>query len=652
MPLEFSITEADIERAEAILLNVGKQFDPQRRQFIQSFETLDLQAVPGSGKTTALLAKLISIDSKIPTKDNRGVLVLSHTNAAVDEIRFRIAHHCTNLFQAPNFVGTIQSFVDTFLAIPYYCMLYGKKPVRVDDELYRGFHHPDYRLNAFLGKRGDGAALLFDYTLRENDILRLGTTDANFPFRSHTETFRKILAIKKGVREKGILSFDDAYVLAFEYLNKYPAIIEILRSRFFAVFVDEMQDMERHQHDLIERLFHSDDVILQRIGDKNQAIYGDDNARDDFWNERNVMEINGSHRLSATVASIVQNLALRPMEIQGQASYSNNTPIQIKPHIIVYNDATASEVLKQYGSIIEDLIGNGQIPQSDVNLYKAVAWTTAKAGEVEGRFKLNSFYPLYSKDQQTPKIAFECLESYIFNYNGLKSDFVSVRKNVLNSLLRMLRLEGIVQYDGSPFSKRALTDFIKAKSESEYLEYRTIVYEICLLTIKEELVEAYRRLVELCSFVLRVFDKPIAGASRRFIITRHLPLQVGEIIKQAGEGNRYRHNDSINIDIGTVHSIKGQTHTCTLYLESFYQSSYESTRLAVPLKGGVLPPGANSYVRQSMKMAYVGFSRPTHLLCFAVHQTRFEESLQDIDREIWEVNDILLNRGAGVAATA
>lgn len=642
MLLELSITDDDIEKAERVLLNSGKQFDSQRRRFIQSFATLDLQAVPGSGKTTALLAKLISIDHQIPTKDNRGVLVLSHTNAAVEEIRFRIGHHCPNLFQAPNFIGTIQSFVDAFLAIPYYCTLYGKKPIRVDDELYRDFHHPDYRLKAFLDRRGDGARLLYEYTLRENDMLRLGTTDGEFPFKSHTETYRKILAIKKDVRDKGVLSFDDAYVLASEYLNKFPLITEILRSRFFAVFVDEMQDMERHQYDLIEQLFHAQDVVLQRIGDKNQAIYGDDNARDDFWNERNVIEINGSHRLSAMVASIVQSLALRPIAIQGQASYPDNTPIRIKPHIIVYNDATVSRVLQQYGSIIEGLIGSGQIPQSDTNLYKAVAWTTAKAGDNAERLKLNSFYPLFSKDQQTPKIAFECLESYIFNFNGSKSDFASIRKNILNSLLRVIRIEGILQQDGRPFTKRALADFVKANSDIQYLVFRTMIYDVCLLTIKEQREEAYLKLVELCSVTLRMFNKSVPSASRRFIITRHLPLQVGEVTKQAGEGNRYRYNDSISIDIGTVHSIKGQTHTCTLYLESFYQSHYESTRLAAQLKGGPMPASANSYFRQSAKMAYVGFSRPTHLLCFAVHQTRFEESLVDIDRDTWEVNTDLL----------
>jgi hypothetical protein len=36
-------------------------------------------------------------------------------------------------------------------------------------------------------------------------------------------------------------------------------------------------------------------------------------------------------------------------------------------------------------------------------------------------------------------------------------------------------------------------------------------------------------------------------------------------------------------------------------------------------------------------MVYVGFSRPTHFLCFAVHKDRFDACLSDIDRIKWEV---------------
>ena len=81
------ITDEDIHYAESILLPIGKVFDDERREFIRNLSTIDLQAVPGSGKTTALLAKLLILETKIPLHNGSGVLVLSHTNAAIDEVK-------------------------------------------------------------------------------------------------------------------------------------------------------------------------------------------------------------------------------------------------------------------------------------------------------------------------------------------------------------------------------------------------------------------------------------------------------------------------------------------------------------------------------------------------------------------------------------
>lgn len=130
------ITDEDIQYAENILLPQGKTFDNERRKFIRNLSTIDLQAVPGSGKTTALLAKLLILETKLPLHDGSGILVLSHTNAAVDEIKERIHQYCPKLFRYPNFIGTIQSFVNNFLAKPYYNELYKRSHIRIDNDIY------------------------------------------------------------------------------------------------------------------------------------------------------------------------------------------------------------------------------------------------------------------------------------------------------------------------------------------------------------------------------------------------------------------------------------------------------------------------------------------------------------------------------------
>ena len=90
MPQEFNITNEDIRYAQKILLPDGKKFDEEGITFIRNLNTIDLQAVPGSGKTTVLLAKLLILERKLPFADGSGILVLSHTNAAINEIKEKI----------------------------------------------------------------------------------------------------------------------------------------------------------------------------------------------------------------------------------------------------------------------------------------------------------------------------------------------------------------------------------------------------------------------------------------------------------------------------------------------------------------------------------------------------------------------------------
>jgi superfamily I DNA/RNA helicase len=136
MPQVINISNEEIQYAEQLLLPTGKKFDKERKDFICNFNTIDLQAVPGSGKTTALLAKLVILERKLPFGDGSGILVLSHTNAAIDEIKEKIQKHCPRLFSYPNFIGTIQSFVDEFLAVPIYNLVFKRKLSWIDKDRY------------------------------------------------------------------------------------------------------------------------------------------------------------------------------------------------------------------------------------------------------------------------------------------------------------------------------------------------------------------------------------------------------------------------------------------------------------------------------------------------------------------------------------
>ena len=76
MPAEPNITANEIAHAERVLLSDGQTFDDERKAFIVNLDTIDLQAVPGSGKTTVLLAKLLALEGYLPFEDGSGVLAM------------------------------------------------------------------------------------------------------------------------------------------------------------------------------------------------------------------------------------------------------------------------------------------------------------------------------------------------------------------------------------------------------------------------------------------------------------------------------------------------------------------------------------------------------------------------------------------------
>ena len=64
--------------------------DAERRSALLENGSRDFNAVPGSGKTSLLAAKLLLLAKKWPYA-RRGICVLSHTNVARDEIAQRLA---------------------------------------------------------------------------------------------------------------------------------------------------------------------------------------------------------------------------------------------------------------------------------------------------------------------------------------------------------------------------------------------------------------------------------------------------------------------------------------------------------------------------------------------------------------------------------
>lgn len=134
-----NITQEEINIVEKILLPSNQSFGTAGCERIQIIKDLlnscHVVACPGSGKTTVLLAKLLILAERMPFENNQGICVLTHTNVAIDEIRRKSGTAGDKLFKYPNFFGTIQSFVDKYLAKPALIKYYDSVPSIIDSDV-------------------------------------------------------------------------------------------------------------------------------------------------------------------------------------------------------------------------------------------------------------------------------------------------------------------------------------------------------------------------------------------------------------------------------------------------------------------------------------------------------------------------------------
>lgn len=663
MPQVINISDEDIRYAENILLPTGKFFDDERRDFIRNLNTIDLQAVPGSGKTTALLAKLIILERKLPFIDGSGILVLSHTNAAIDEIKSKIQKHCPQLFSYPNFVGTIQKFVDEFLAIPFYISKFRHTPNRIDNQIYNeavkkrfplsinGFKEQEqknakyylisnnYQYSYRLAYHNNSICLASSVNGDELNISKpkKGKVWQDFSDNEKDKIKEWLIKFKLSIMQKDcILHFDDAYFLAGLYLSKTPSIKSLLQERFPFVFVDEMQDMDTHQYNLLENIFYDDGNATskyQRIGDKNQAIYNSVKV-DEIWTDRQeVLKLSGSQRLSEPIADLVKKFALHNNEDFDIVGLNNS---EIKPHLLVFEDESIQNIIPCYVQIVR---ANGLADSAKP--IKVVCWATNwKEDEVSRqdpkKLRLENYFNGFRKEQNTPKQDYDCLKSYLLNIDKNEKTLKPFHQNILNALLKLLRIEKINDLNNRPYSRKSLLDFIRDSDIKKYDELKLNLYNWSIELIKGNTCIVWNQIKKYVPSFLAIFSKTTISTSSDFI-NKYTSTQV-EQSHQSTNSNHYL-DEELKIEVTSVHAVKGQTHLATLYLESCYYGQHESERLTNQFLGKSFNEKKVHHI-SSAKMAYVGFSRPTDLLCIAIHKDRFNKYLSSINRSKWEIIEV------------
>lgn len=619
-------TDEEIREVEKRFFGEQGQFNLEQRRVIRCFSKENIQACPGSGKTTTLAAKLLLLRNKIPRGLNGGICILTHTNVAVDMIKERLGHEGAAFYSSyPNYLGTIQSFVNKYLAIPAYKQTYKSSIEAIDDDVFY----------AVIGRRSNYAFNAASYLSRNKGIEHLGVLSFNMHnfdisevitssdpvVGKHTTSYGELERLKHAILADGFLKFDEAYSLAFKYLREHPKLIPLFSRRFPLVFLDEMQDTEEFQYLLLNKLFGTES-ILQTIGDGNQDIFGHYEAVSAHWPTSANFSIATSSRFSQQIADTVQKAGVEQQQLIG-----NRVTSEILPHIIVYDDNTVQLVKDKFGEII---ISNGLHHREDA-IFKAVG-----GRKDAGHVNIKSYFPDFNKSANKIKEYYSSMDDYLnaLTVSTLKSSNVKGLKDILFSMmLQVLKLSAVRDtVRDRLFTSRSLERYLIENDPELYQRFRLqIEKSINDFLNGEEIKTGIIDFIQ--SKLLPHFGTVITTALSAFISEPPTIL----ISSTPTKHNIYEtiyNDEKVEISFQTIHSVKGETHTGTLYLETFNRA-YDVTKI-LPLlcKSQNRTNGYINSNRGRMKQAYVAMSRPTDLLCLAVHKDRID---LDVD---WNLHGI------------
>jgi len=652
------ITDGDIRWA-ARLLGLpenafhGEHGDDPRLDVLKCMNNVDVAACPGSGKTTLLVAKLAILANKWEHR-TRGICVLSHTNAARREIEERLG--CTavgrELLSYPHYIGTIHGFVDAFLALPwlrsrgYYGTQFntdiaGAKLWKASNY---GRNLPGYILRRIKNHEKRKAAFRNTYYAGEERdlILESGNVRLSLKRKNASEAFITIDDWKKSVLQDGFASYEDTFAFGHCALSEYAELSIALRDRFPVLFIDEAQDNSEEQSKLLHRVFMdgANGVLRQRFGDSNQAIYkfvGAKGATTDVFPSPDIKKsVPNSHRFGSTIAKLAEPLGFDPhkggLKGNGPRPICPGSGTTEGPHtIFLFKDDSIEKVLPAYAQLLVDTFSEEELKSG---VFTAVGQVHNDTGDDRRPRHVGHYWPDYDSELTKANPQPQTFVQYVRVGQEQAETTGEINFGVEKIAQGVLRLAGMAEGGRDIRLRRLNHRYVLELLEEEKATSNLYHFLINQMVVRRKALTK-RNWNKCWAKCVRKIGEKIAGVSlsdtdaKVFLEWCDTEESNAQAEKKTRRDNIYRYPEDepkVYIKVGSIHSVKGQTHTATLVLETFWNNhNLESLKEWL---SGMKCSGTNLGVRDTsrLKLHYVAMTRPTHLLCLAMKQSSFNDS--------------------------
>jgi hypothetical protein len=428
------------------------------------------------------------------------------------------------------------------------------------------------------------------------------------------------------------------------YTLKIPEIKNAVSSRFKYLFIDEMQDTDRHQLDIINAIFDSGKTIIQCFGDHHQAIFNKIKS-EELWQPTDTLEINGSKRFGENIAKVLRSVCLE----QNDVLTANPAINSLLPTIIVFDNPL--NVLPKFCELLQTkeidsktiwdkAKEEGTVANHNV---KAIGWVGSSSDSTrsENNLTIKSYYCNFNTQiKKKEKVDYDSLKSFLKRQNS--SNVKDYSNKIIEALLYILSVVNKKYSNGITtrnYTKTFLLEYFENKSPDEFYLFNTNVAKWAK-NIHNSKGFCNATIDEIKLFITSKFCAIFEVDSTNQYITQFLSnLPTNIFTDEEIKSNNVFKSDGVEVEIATIHSVKGETHAATLYLETSYQGEHESQRIMEQLKGEyyIPPRKGNVYKKETLKMAHVGMSRPKYFLCMAIHQERFDNSLDVNNGGMWKI---------------
>jgi len=457
------------------------------------------------------------------------------------------------------------------------------------------------------------------------------------------------------------------FAWAERLLAKHAEVTRFARWRFPVVFVDEMQDTSELQGRLLNGVFPvSACGLCQRFGDSNQAIFdfGQGVATTDGFPSPGYRSLPNSQRFGPTIAAKAHSLAVVSPNpsLSGEGPRNDLLPCVLNsvamPHtIFLFAPNSVQQVLPAFGSLLLQVFPDEAL-RCDTFVARAIA-RIGRSRRPDGSVPrhLGDYWTAYEPQAAKSDPRPEHLAEYICLAQRGRVGTVDCAESIRTVVKGICELIEIARPGALPHGQSAsrwLLSEALHKDELSITSLRCLLWEWCIQVAPVVEQGWADKVAELLRVLGPIVGLPWNSAAQEFCrwsASSILEVQAtDQKPKNGAASNCFRYSQGerfVDVQVGTIHSAKGQTHTATLVVETYFKM-HDMEDLLPWISGEKCGVGRRDAKerKERMRLIYTAMTRPSHLLCFAMrrdaigHDGAGAETRRKLEQLGWTVKDL------------